>query len=542
MVYPYVRMTNIMTTYQCHKEEILAVLFNETAERNVSDVLLALSSMTDDSVLRHEIEQCLVYYKVQGIEKCTSSHIVHNEKIIKCSIEHLVSVPDNNTGLFPQVDGDIIERVCMDFIAKSKKTDDAPTRARVHSQIMKSNSRLVVLGGAPGTAKSSTAIELMKAYRKYRSRHMDSVSDTEQDYGLWVLAMNPFAMEKWRGRSGVQGATIDQVLVTQEMGVETIPKGAFVVVDEAGLIGTEKMALLLDKAVKEQWQKLVLMGDIKQDLPAEYGQPLAYMIRQYPEISFELKTPFRQRNEEERQFVQNLYDGRCQEALQHLSDHDNIVLAPEKEVAAILVQSFVQWRCNVRNRDKQCLILVQDYKIALALNEAVIECQQFEKVTNNIYPYQGPLRTWNLGVGDRVMLQQEKVVQSAGKRMSLGPGTMGIIVYSDSNRMDIRIDWKGSDKVYVTIQRDIPHQISPAYALTFSQAQGIAADYTAVYISQPVNGASMISACSRHRYRCQIFINNEIYKTLDDFINAIKHFPTKAMPYLDNKLQIEDKR
>lgn len=472
--------------------------------------------------------------------RITHHDIISQEKrLAQCIAQLIHSKQTRDWPYSPIADEEVIARVTDHFINKSHKRDNPQKRAKIYAQMMRCPSRLVVLGGPPGTAKSTAGIELFRAYGSEDSPPRNTKPSHTGRH--WIVAMNPFAMEKWRMRAGVQGTTLEQALTIRDIGVGMIPKGAFVIVDEAGLIGTEDMLSLLQKAIEGQWQKIILMGDIKQDMPKKYGQPLSYLLKNYPDISFQMSIPFRQRLTHQREFVKKLYHGLGEEALAVLEKDNRIAFAPSaQEAYENAAERIVKWRSyGKRNKFAQCFVAVPDKKSVMTMNKTILAHQKMiSPDKRHVYPLVSPQgRSWDLGLGDRVILQRSRA--SSDDNNIEQRGQFGTIVHSDEHTVTVSFDRKKGERPKQKFSRDEAY-LSPGYAITFEEAQGIAADMVCVLITEKTAGPQMISACSRHRYECHVIVDENVYQKQQDLINDIESFPVKVMPYLDGLLDKED--
>jgi hypothetical protein len=105
------------------------------------------------------------------------------------------------------------------------------------------------------------------------------------------------------------------------------PRQATIIIDEAGILGTEIMADLLQKAVKCDAIKLILIGDDKQLAPHAPGQPFRWLCTQENTDKISLTQSFRQKTPDLRQAVKSLYTNDIASALQKIPFQ---ILPPEE--------------------------------------------------------------------------------------------------------------------------------------------------------------------------------------------------------------------
>lgn len=167
--------------------------------------------------------------------------------------------------------------------------------------------RVAIITGPPGAAKTVVATLWVKLAREY-------------DPALPVVLMTQEkpTLHRMHEKLGFQEAQLLLLSDVLEKDV-AITTGAIVIIDEAGLLGTANLAALLDKIAAAKPKKVILIGDDKQLLPVEDGQPFRWMREKKKVPVSELSFPYRQKDPALRQIVLDLYSGKIQEALSRLS-------------------------------------------------------------------------------------------------------------------------------------------------------------------------------------------------------------------------------
>jgi conjugative relaxase-like TrwC/TraI family protein len=134
--------------------------------------------------------------------------------------------------------------------------------------------------------------------------------------------------------TGIPSATVDQLLADLgrpgRAGQRVLPFGGVLIVDEAGMVGTRKLAQLLAFAEGSQ-TKVVLVGDPRQLPEIDAGGAFAALAKRRPPI--ELTVNRRQEHAWERHALAHLRQGNPSEAVVAYRDHGRLTLTPTAEDA-----------------------------------------------------------------------------------------------------------------------------------------------------------------------------------------------------------------
>jgi hypothetical protein len=201
------------------------------------------------------------------------------------------------------------------FIAASKSRID---KAELDEQLcavfgtFERGARLSVITGPPGAAKSTIA-----------GLWMQFVLMQHPAMPVILIAQEKTALDRLYDKIAFDGACA----WTVETAVQRDwPRNASIIIDEAGILGTETMAALLQKAAKSDSVKTILIGDDKQLVPHAPGQPFRWLCSQPKIDKILLSQSFRQKTTALRQAVKALYNEDVPDALRNLSFQ---ILPPE---------------------------------------------------------------------------------------------------------------------------------------------------------------------------------------------------------------------
>ncbi|OYV36275.1 MAG: hypothetical protein B7Z80_16030, partial [Rhodospirillales bacterium 20-64-7] len=172
-----------------------------------------------------------------------------------------------------------------------------------------------------------------------KSRMVGAARELWEAQGRRVIA-TAIAAKAARGLadgSGIEeSSTLDGLLLKLENEAEQLDKNTVIVVDEAGMVGSRKMARLL-LAVEQSGAELKLIGDPRQLQPIDAGGAFRTMIAQAG--AAQINTVVRQQSERDRQIVADLAVGQTEKALaamraaHMIHAHDDAEIA-RREVAA----------------------------------------------------------------------------------------------------------------------------------------------------------------------------------------------------------------
>jgi ATP-dependent exoDNAse (exonuclease V) alpha subunit len=132
------------------------------------------------------------------------------------------------------------------------------------------------------------------------------------------------AANQLQADAGIATTSVTALLGDLERDASQLPHGVVLVVDEAGMLATRPLARLLD-AVERAGGKLVLVGDHRQLQELEAGGTFRALVRRG--LAVELTENRRQREAWERQALDQLRDGKPEEAVPAYAAHERIHVA-----------------------------------------------------------------------------------------------------------------------------------------------------------------------------------------------------------------------
>jgi conjugative relaxase-like TrwC/TraI family protein len=352
--------------------------------------------------------------------------------------------------------------------------------------------RVRVLEARAGSGKSYTLAAVREAY---------------------ASAGVPVIGTAWQGRAaevlgreaGVESQTTALLLERLARGEELIPRGAVVIVDEAGSMPTQAMERLV-AAAAERGGRLILAGDSRQ-LPAiAAGGALAGLAERLG--AAELTGNRRQADPLQREVAKLLSEGEAPRALALLAAQGQLQAYGDGRAArAALV---ARWREDCLHEPERGLILAHDRREVVALNALA----RAEREAAGLL---GPERLLASGrewaVGDRLACRRNDY------RLGVRNGTRGSIVALDLTTASLRL--RTDEGRTVSLPAAYLEHAQHGYASTGHVSQGETVE-RAYLLATSVRGGREWAyvAGSRHRVDLRLFAVDHNAERLEEALAA----------------------
>ncbi|MEN8237339.1 MAG: AAA family ATPase [Pseudomonadota bacterium] len=148
-----------------------------------------------------------------------------------------------------------------------------------------------------------------------------------QDTGYKVLGLAPTGRASENLEElGIRAMTLDRYFKSFETGREQYGKGSVFILDEAGMVDSRKMSMLLD-IVERQGIKLVLVGDKGQLQAVQAGPPFRMLLDRVAPAK--LENIIRQRQDWQKEATQLFGQEKTKQALQHYCDKGHVSMVKE---------------------------------------------------------------------------------------------------------------------------------------------------------------------------------------------------------------------
>jgi conjugative relaxase-like TrwC/TraI family protein len=293
--------------------------------------------------------------------------------------------------------------------------------------------------------------------------------------GYRVLASAPtgIATVSLQGEGFEEVATCDRLLGDLDRGEEQLDARTVLVVDEAGMVGSRKLARLLEH-VDQAHAKVVLVGDDRQLAPIDAGGGFRALRLRLG--ASELTENRRQHQAWEREALELVRGGLVEEAVAAYQAHDRVVAADSKPAAtlALLQDWWAAYQDAERDPSQEVVVLAARRTEVDRLNSL---CQELLAASGRLAAERLQVEDRQLAIGDRVVCGHNAIAE-----LGVANGSRGTITALDSQERTLTIRLDGTDGREVTLPRSYldgrgrgerNRRVDLAYATTGHRAQGL---------------------------------------------------------------------
>jgi conjugative relaxase-like TrwC/TraI family protein len=292
-------------------------------------------------------------------------------------------------------------------------------------------------------------------------------------YRLLASAPTGIATMGLQGEGFEEVATCDRLLGDLDCGREQLDARTVLVVDEAGMVGSRKMARLLEHAQHAQ-AKVVLVGDDRQLAAIDAGGGFRALRLRLG--ASQLVENRRQHQAWEREALELVRSGLVEEAVAAYQAHDRVVAADSKPAATLAL--LQDWWTAYQEADRDPAQEV----VVLAARR--MEVDRLNTLCQELLAAQGRLGGDRLQVEDRQLAVGDRVVcgHNAIGELGVANGSRGTITALDPQTRTLTIRLDGTDSREVILPRSYldgrgreerNRRVDLAYATTGHRAQGL---------------------------------------------------------------------
>jgi conjugative relaxase-like TrwC/TraI family protein len=306
--------------------------------------------------------------------------------------------------------------------------------------------------------------------------------------------------------------TVDRLLADLEQRRDRLDSNTVLLVDEAGMVGTRKLARLLDEASRAE-AKVILIGDDRQLSSIDAGGGFRGLRVRLG--ASELTHNRRQQAEWEQQALELVRRFQVEQAVNLYREHDRVVLAETKDE---LTRGLLEdWRQAFRD-GQDVVILAHRREDVGQFNLA---CQQVRAEAGELDPDPEA----RLQVADRSLAVGDRVVcgKNALKRLGVANGTRGTVVALDREARSLTIqigdnaDAAGrgaAEGATVTLPASYldgksrpgaPRRVDLAYATTGHKSQGLTKWTSLPFVSGREDAQWLYVVLSRAKHLTRIY-------------------------------------
>ena len=369
---------------------------------------------------------------------------------------------------------------------------------------------VVCLDGIAGAGKTTT-MEALKAI--YASRGI----------GVSGVAIAGKAAHGLEMEAGIASNTVASIVKNYTLGgyrERYLPAtGSVLVLDEAGMIGLDDMATLVEMC-EQRHIKLVSIGDPDQLASIARGAPFKAMMERIGFAS--LSEVRRQKDAGDREATVLLKQGKVGAAIDHYLAKDQIVLDRGDALEALMIDRWSSLR-----QSSSAMMLAFTCEQVESLNAAAREKMQYHgRITNEhdiAVNVSGKHVLRSFGVGDDIVfLKNARLGEAHVKNGQLA----SIIGIEKGKGGALSIKAKDRDGTIFSFDASHYDSFDHGYALTVHKSQGVTVDNT-LLLAQDYGWDRHLSyvGMSRHRDGMYLFADSETYGDLQGLKRELARTP-----------------
>jgi Ti-type conjugative transfer relaxase TraA len=334
-------------------------------------------------------------------------------------------------------------------------------------------------------------------------------------YEVRGVALSGIAAENLESGSGIASRTIASMEHGWGQGRDLLTARDFLVIDEAGMVGTRQLERVLSHAA-EVGAKVVLVGDIRQLQSIEAGAAFRSIHERHGGV--EIGEVRRQREDWQRDATRGLATGRTGEAIHAYDAHGMVHVTQTREQARDdLIDGWDRDRQAAPDRSR--IILTHTNDEVRALNEAARERMRTAGDLGEDVRLTVERGARSFASGDRVMFLQNE------RGLGVRNGTHGTIEQVSAQSMSVRTD----DGRNISFDLKDYNKIDHGYAATIHKAQGMTVDRAHVLATPGMDAHGSYVALSRHRDGVDLHYGRDDFASQDRLTRTLSRDRSKDM-------------
>jgi Ti-type conjugative transfer relaxase TraA len=354
---------------------------------------------------------------------------------------------------------------------------------------------------------SGNGVELVRAKAGTgKTTAIDAARELWERDGYRVIgaALAGRAADELHARAGIDSYTVHGLLRDLERGDEwQLPDRAVLIVDEAGMVDTRRLARLLDHAAEAK-AKVVLVGDERQVPAVEAGGSFAGLADRLGAV--ELSEVHRQRHAWDRAALDELRHGDISEWVAAYDQHGRLVAcASADEQTRTLVSD---WFVAAREHGMEQTVMLAGRRDEVAdLNHLARATRVAAGELDDAMALTVEGRTF--AQGDRVLALRNRHVDDVNEdgRHLLRNGNRGTVTHVDHQAGELTVGLDTGPTVRLTADYLADGHVDHGYAMTIHKAQGMTTGRTFVLASPDLARELGYVAASRHTDEARFYIN-----------------------------------
>ena len=297
-----------------------------------------------------------------------------------------------------------------------------------------------------------------------------------------------------------EGRSIASLQFAWRKNQDRLEQGDVLIVDEAGLVGTRQMEMLLGEVARAR-AKLVLVGDGEQLQAVEAGAPFRAMARLVGRV--EVQGIRRQQEAWMREASASFAQGHTAAGLAAYAKHGCIV-SHDSEATTVGSITDAYLAHEATSAPHTQVVLAYKREHVEALNLAIQTARREAGHVAGQTMIETDKGTLRLGVGDRVMLTKNH------RRLGVQNGSLGTVEGFGLSRLLVRTD--AGTRLDLDLMKY--NHLALGYAMTVHKSQGVTVDRSHVMASRAFDRHATYVAMTRHKSHVRMYFDRESFRDL----------------------------
>jgi Ti-type conjugative transfer relaxase TraA len=313
-----------------------------------------------------------------------------------------------------------------------------------------------------------------------------------EGYTVKGAALSGIAAESLSLSSGISARTLASYELAWKGDRDPLTSNDVLVIDEAGMLGTQQLARVLDVAAAAR-AKVVLVGDPEQLQAIEAGAAFRGIIGEVGAV--ELQEVRRQVHPWQQSATRQLSTGATAEALAAYESRGGLVQRATRDAARSAL--IDQWARDAQEKPTESrLIFTYTRDEAWKLNQLAraVRRERGELGREEAIETERGMREF--ATGDRLYFLRNE------KSLGVKNGTLGTIQHLQGGVMEVKLDSTGD---LVTVDTRFYRDLDHGYAATTHKGQGVTVDRSYILATSYFNRHATYVALSRHRQEAKVF-------------------------------------
>jgi conjugative relaxase-like TrwC/TraI family protein len=420
----------------------------------------------------------------------TTRTVIERERAI---VERARGMAERNPGT-KVLDQTLVEETLKRYTSRAERPMTRQQAAAARHIL--DSGQLSVFIGAAGTGKSFS---------------LKVVKEVLEESGYTVIGTSPTGKASQGLKTSAEiehCSTLDRLLIDIDRGKVKLDQKTIVIVDEAGMLGSEKFERI-QKAVESAGSRMTLVGDDKQAPPIDQGRPFA-LIKEAIGAA-EITEVMRQRDAWQKEASNDFREGHALKALQAYQDHGMVHHAQTWDTLKTKVLG--DWfKDRMQEPEKTRMMWAGRNEEVRELNamarKSLLDAGELDpkkQVLTVLKDRDGIETEKHLAKGDRLFFLKNDT------KLGVFNGNLGTVesVRQLKREGDVQVTIKIDEGERVSFRLSEYRHLDYGYAGTIHKGQGDTVDKSYGVVSQMTNKELSYVLATRHREECHFYIATE---------------------------------